>query len=752
MVAGEHSDGGAGALKVRLSLLAAVVVLAGGGLIVPGPAGAATPPAKASAKASAPAGGTLYPSGNVVLAGHGWGHGRGMGQYGALGYALNQGWAAPQILSHFYGGTQQANDGNPQMSVRLTALDGAPTAVLQEKAELTTNVNGATGSFSALRAVLTGPNQFEVDQGPGCTGPWSPLVTQTAGPVILSSSVPTPTTSTDHTNLLQVCQPQGGTRWYRGQVEAVDGAGQGNTADQRTVNLVTTEDYLLGVVTSESPASWGSLGGGQGMQELEAQAVAARSYATAQNRYAYAKTCDTTACQVYGGRAVQDANGYRDVETANGVAAVMATAGQIVTLNGRAASAEFSSSSGGYSAGGTFPAVVDDGDAVSLNPNHNWRVTMSVNAVQGAYPSVGGLTAITVTQRNGLGDFGGRVTQVQIQGTAGTATDTGDGFAAKLGLRSNWFTVVYPAGYWVVGADGGIFSFGNAGFFGSTGSIKLTQPVVGMAGTPDKGGYWLVASDGGIFSFGDAQFLGSTGGMRLNKPVVGMAPHAVPPPTPTVSPAPSPTPSPPVTASATPTRSPSPTPSPSPATSPSPPPAATGPAFATAGGYWLVASDGGIFSFGDAPFYGSTGSIRLNKPIVGMAATPDGGGYWLVASDGGIFSFGDARFYGSTGSLRLNQPIVGMAATPDGGGYWLVASDGGIFSFGDAQFAGSTGGIKLNRPVTGMAATPSGSGYWLVATDGGIFSFGDAAFYGSVPGAAPTSATTKVGMASTQVG
>ena len=124
-------------------------------------------------------------------------------------------------------------------------------------------------------------------------------------------------------------------------------------------------------------------------------------------------------------------------------------------------------------------------------------------------------------------------------------------------------------------------------------------------------------------------------------------------------------------------------------------------------------------------------ALALNRPIVGMASTPDGRGYWLVASDGGIFSFGDARFYGSTGALTLNRPIVGMAATPDGRGYWLVASDGGIFSFGDARFYGSTGALALNRPIVGMAATPDGRGYWLVASDGGIFSFGDARFYGS---------------------
>ncbi len=149
-------------------------------------------------------------------------------------------------------------------------------------------------------------------------------------------------------------------------------------------------------------------------------------------------------------------------------------------------------------------------------------------------------------------------------------------------------------------------------------------------------------------------------------------------------------------------------------------------------GYWEVASDGGIFTFGDAQFYGSTGGIRLNQPIVGMAPTRDGRGYWLVAADGGIFSFGDARFYGSTGGIRLNRPVVGMAATPDGGGYWLVASDGGIFTFGDARFYGSTGNIRLNQPVVGMTPTADGHGYWFVASDGGIFSFGDAPFYGSM--------------------
>jgi Tol biopolymer transport system component len=148
-------------------------------------------------------------------------------------------------------------------------------------------------------------------------------------------------------------------------------------------------------------------------------------------------------------------------------------------------------------------------------------------------------------------------------------------------------------------------------------------------------------------------------------------------------------------------------------------------------GYWLVASDGGIFAFGDAGFFGSTGALRLAQPIVGMVPTPSAKGYWLVAADGGVFAFGDAGFFGSTGRMKLAQPIVGMAATPTGRGYWLVARDGGIFAFGDALFTGSTGAITLAQPIVGMAPTPAGGGYWLVGSDGGIFAFGEAAFLGS---------------------
>ncbi len=233
-------------------------------------------------------------------------------------------------------------------------------------------------------------------------------------------------------------------------------------------------------------------------------------------------------------------------------------------------------------------------------------------------------------------------------------------------------------GFWLLGRDGGVFSFGTAKYHGSIGHLAGAKPVVSMAADPDGTGYWFVGPDGGIFAY-KAPFWGSTGSIKLTKPIVGMA--------------------------ATPSGK----------------------------GYWLVASDGGMFAFGDAGFYGSTGAIKLNKPIVGMAPSPSGKGYWLVASDGGIFAFGDARFFGSTGNMTLNEPIVGMAATPSGKGYWFVARDGGIFGFGDAPFFGSA--VNGNpAPVVGMSATKAGMGYRIARADGSITFFGNAGAGGGLTG------------------
>ena len=157
------------------------------------------------------------------------------------------------------------------------------------------------------------------------------------------------------------------------------------------------------------------------------------------------------------------------------------------------------------------------------------------------------------------------------------------------------------------------------------------------------------------------------------------------------------------------------------------------------GGYWLVATDGGIFAY-NAPFLGSTGSITLNKPVVGMASASNGSGYWLVATDGGIFAYG-VPFWGSTGSIHLNKPVVGMAADAGSSGYWLVASDGGIFAY-NAPFYGSTGSLVLSQPIVGMEANATASGYRFVAADGGIFAYGSSQFYGTPAFAPPPAPPT----------
>jgi hypothetical protein len=147
-------------------------------------------------------------------------------------------------------------------------------------------------------------------------------------------------------------------------------------------------------------------------------------------------------------------------------------------------------------------------------------------------------------------------------------------------------------------------------------------------------------------------------------------------------------------------------------------------------GYWVAASDGGVFTFGDARFHGSIGGQTLAAPIVGITATPSGHGYWLVGSDGGVFAFGDADFYGSM--VGSSSPIVAIASTPTGRGYWLLGQDGGVFAFGDAAFEGAATSLDHHAPLVGMAPTASGYGYLMLAADGGVFAFGDAHFAGAV--------------------
>ncbi len=406
---------------------------------------------------------------SVTLSGHGFGHGIGMSQVGAYGYAVKLGWAWDQILGHYYGGTTLGpSDPNAGFSVRLTAADDDPvTAVIQDAGAVATSATGAD-QYRSAAAVQVAPGSYnvyartDVVNCPSATtaaefeAPGSPWVKKASGVAAVDfSAAGVDTVSAPVANLVGLCERPSTdqfddgirARYYRGSIRAVSGS-QG---ERRTVNLVPVDRYVQGVVPREMPAAWGGDGGGAGLHALRAQAVAARSYGLQQNRYTYAKTCDTQSCQVYGGagyRAAVNADEggptpITGIEAAFSNQATADTAGVVLLAGGAVVSAMYSASSGGYTNdAGAFPAVPDEGDQYSPLPDrHNWSATIPVATIEAAYPQIGSLQLLRVTARNGLGEDGGRVRSIDIVGTATTVTLTGVQFQGALGLRSDWFTV-----------------------------------------------------------------------------------------------------------------------------------------------------------------------------------------------------------------------------------------------------------------------------------------------------------------------
>ncbi|MDH3753040.1 MAG: hypothetical protein OEU32_04125 [Acidimicrobiia bacterium] len=620
----------------------------------------------------------------IPVFGRGWGHGRGMGQYGTLGYALDEGWSSAQILNHFYGGTTAGTVSPGLMTVRLLSNDNKPTIVTVAGAQLATRAgDGATAKLvngQAVKITLTGANTYQIASGPGCSGPWTvvetatsssyvavqPVLTGGSGPggdpsqasfsygpatakpvvgdwngdgidtvgyrngnvwylrnsnsagaadvtpfafgagadqpvvgdwdgdgidtigvrqgntyLLRNSNSPGPVdisfpygkstdqavvgdwdgdgddtitvvrgttwhinnsldTTADNTlgfdpaadiplggdtdglgdgddrngydisaatfllrdennngdadvdqafgpagatpvvgawngggldlvgtflngawkldlglssgaangltlidannpnlplnHTLQLCEGGSDVTWYRGEIRA-----SRFQLEQRTVSALSTEQYLRSVVPRESPASWADLGGGTGARALQVQAVAARSYSLAENRYQYAKTCDTISCQVYSGRQIRAGGTIFPGEDSRSDAAITATANVVRKNGSQVARTEFSSSTGGYTAGGVFPAVVDAGDDVSLNPNNQWSDSVTVAAIE-SYFGLSPFTGIGVVERNGLGPDGGRVTKVRVSFGSATAEISGTGFQAVFGLKSDWFS------------------------------------------------------------------------------------------------------------------------------------------------------------------------------------------------------------------------------------------------------------------------------------------------------------------------
>jgi SpoIID/LytB domain protein len=365
----------------------------------------------------------------VSITGHGWGHGRGMSQWGALGYAVDHGWTAQQILDHYYGGTVAGQAGNPTIGVELLGLGGKDLIATAQS--LTVGGTQVPGDHVLLRR--NGDGSFTAFASDSCGGPWAAWQSSVGSGTVASSSA----SAADPANHVQICEADQ-VRGYRGDLQVVD-----TGSSSAVVNRVPLEDYLRGVLPREVLPSWAGEGGGRGAQALQAQAVAARSYAIASPRSSYATTCDTTACQVYGGEYTrpQDSSTRTSLEDSRTDAAVAATAGTVRTNRAGAVSrTEFSSSSGGWTAGGDFPAVEDLGDTVAGNPNHDWSASVGADVLAERL-GTGAITGITVTERNGHGADGGRVLKVVVKTDDGERSFTGNQFRSLAQLKSDWFSI-----------------------------------------------------------------------------------------------------------------------------------------------------------------------------------------------------------------------------------------------------------------------------------------------------------------------
>ena len=516
--------------------------------------------------------------GDLVIDGRGWGHGRGMGQYGSLGYAIDEGWTRDQILNHFYGNTTASwNFDYQEMTVRLREHDGSSTQVYVEDALLV--VGNEQGDWieldnQAVQVSLDGDvDRYSIAVASDCGGPFvdtgvnieSPIVRirsahyapPIGGSSVLSDSpqienigfsivetdgsttvdesgtsdiftvvldsqpasnvVFTITSShsdevtvngsltftsenwnisqtvtltgvddsivdgvqtasitvaiddnnsddsfdgvadqtvvvtitepvltiidTNDANLdqtLQLCENSNSATWYRGELRAARYEG-----NQRTVNALSLEHYLRSVVPREMPASWADEGGGAGAQALEVQAVAARSYSLAENRYSYAKTCDTISCQVYEGRRSRSGSSEWSNEDSRSDTAIFNTAGLVRMWGDQVARTEFSASTGGHTITVDFPGVPDDGDDVAINPVHRWTESIELSEVLDEY-NINDLYEAVVISRDGFGDDGGRVEELELRTRSGqVVTVSGYEFQWDFGLKSKWYNLEY---------------------------------------------------------------------------------------------------------------------------------------------------------------------------------------------------------------------------------------------------------------------------------------------------------------------
>jgi stage II sporulation protein D len=351
----------------------------------------------------------------ITIKGRGYGHGHGMSQYGAEG-AARQGLTYRQIAEFYYPGTTWGR-AKGRVTVMISA-DTTDDLVVVPRSGLTVRDTAGTKRIELpdlgarhwrVAVGADGVNRVSYQAGRRWRA-WRELDGQ--GEFAARG------------NPIELVTPSG-RRAYRGQLRIGIAGGE-----RVTVNDLTLDNYLRGVVPLEIPASWSP-------DAVRAQAVAARTYAAyerAHPRSSAYQICDTGSCQVYGGY---------DAEHPSSNAAIDATRRQVLLSGGEPAFTQFASSSGGWTSAGSMPylpAQRDPYDGWSGNPVHTWRTTVADDAIERAWPGVGDLRRIVVDRRDGNGTWGGRIVAMTLRGTGGRVQVSGDTFRSVLGLRSTWLT------------------------------------------------------------------------------------------------------------------------------------------------------------------------------------------------------------------------------------------------------------------------------------------------------------------------
>jgi stage II sporulation protein D len=351
----------------------------------------------------------------ITITGHGFGHGHGLSQYGALG-AAGQGATWQQIVEFYYPGTSWGTIGG-KVRVLITADTGRDVQVVAERGlKVTSLARQRTWRLPDVaakkwRLVAAGDDTRVQFTKRGRWKTWKKV----PGEAELSSV----------DRVLTLVLP-GARRDYRGTLQSV----ARRSGKRQTVNKLSMEAYLRGVVPQEVPALWEP-------DAVSAQSVAARTYAAFERQQRKGERydlCDTTQCQVYGGV---------DVEHPAATEAIKATAKQGLYYDGSPAFTQFSASNGGWSSAGSMPYLVAQADPYDAlaNPKYStWTTTIDDTRVEKQWPGMGDLTGIEVVARDGNGEWGGRVTDMAFVFTGGRVAVDGDTVRSYFGLYSDWFT------------------------------------------------------------------------------------------------------------------------------------------------------------------------------------------------------------------------------------------------------------------------------------------------------------------------